>query len=156
MDWASDLKLHHSLSRLLRFTAKYSVATLVSSNTHISSAACAAVMSDDLWVPSNGMLASAISALCCAFTYHHTHAKQCFASTGDAAAAVLGGTRAGKSAATASTQSQQGQGGTALHQLISVGISRSFVPVTRWLCLSMAGSLLSGARSLGKCLQLFT
>lgn len=171
MDWAIELKLHHSLSRLLRFAAKHSVATLISSQQQHSqypSAVAAALFEDPshlLWAPSNGMLACAISSLCCAFTYQNTHAKQCFASTGDAAAAVLGagpggvggsaGAGAGRLSSTnkaLSAQQQPGSsgGGTALHQLISVGISRSFVPVTRWLCLSMAGSLLSGARTLGR------
>lgn len=146
MEWAIELKLFRSLSPLLRFAAKYSVATLVSTSTH---SAASALSCDGLWVPSNGMIACAISALCCGFTYENLYAKQCFVSAGDAAAAVLGTGGAGRLAIKAPAAASSQGGGTALHQLISVGISRSFVPATRWLCLAMAGSLLSGARTLG-------
>ncbi|KAJ1430992.1 hypothetical protein B484DRAFT_448568 [Ochromonadaceae sp. CCMP2298] len=118
-DWAIELRMHHLLSRLLRFAAKHSLLVRPpGSGDGVGQ-----------WVPSNGMLAAAVCSLCCAFTYRHTHAKQCLASTGEAPAALLSGSASA---------------GTTLHQLVTLGISRSVVPVVRWLCLGVAGSLLSG------------
>lgn len=91
------------------------------------------------WIPSNGMISAAICSLCCAFSYEHLQAKLNFASSGEAPAVSLndlGG-----------AQPLPGNNGTSLHQLVAMGISRSTIPVVRWLCLSLAGSLLSCSRS---------
>jgi hypothetical protein len=136
-DWAIELRMQHLLSKLLRFAAKHSLGALVNRPPLglgvLGEQGLAGLQSS--WVPSNGMLAAAVCSLCCAFTYKHTHAKQCLASTGEAPAAVLNG-----------SSSASGTG-TTLHQLITLGISRSVVPVVRWLCLGVAGSLLSGVGS---------
>ena len=100
-------------------------------------------MTDPDWVPSNGVLAAGIFSLCCAFTHQHAHAKQCFLSTGEAAAAVLHTNN------TAGVGANGGGTGTALHQLITLGVTRSIAPVSRWLSLGLAGSLLSGAKNTG-------
>lgn len=99
-------------------------------------------MADPSWVPSNGVLAAGIYSLCCAFTHQHAHAKQCFLSTGEAAAAVLHTNNTAGVGANGGT-------GTALHQLITLGVTRSMAPVSRWLSLGLAGSLLSGAKNTG-------
>lgn len=99
---------------------------------------------DARWTPSNGMLASAVYALSCAFTHRHPHAKQCLAATGDATAAVLN-----PSTPASNTNTNTNNGGTALHQLVAVGLSRSIVPVARWVTLGLAGALLSSAKNAG-------
>lgn len=158
MDWAIDLQLHHALSKLLRFASIYCKEALLASS--ITSAALFGAAQSGLWAPSTGMIAAAIGALCASFTHNHLHAKQCFASTGAAAAAVLSGDAV-------STTAQKGRGvtGTAalkvkgtsssanaasLHHLITLGTWKGTIPVTRWLYLSLAGSILSGARNLGE------
>lgn len=155
MDWATELRLHQSLSKLLRFAGRHSNAALLNFPAVYSSLLGIGMGKSEysLWCPSNGMLAAAISALCCAFIHDHEHAKQCLASTGETAAAAISSAASLTShARTAGKSSGASQTGTAtsVHFLISLGVSKGVIPVSRWLSLALAGSLLYGARSLGK------
>ena len=161
MDWAIELKLHTHLSKLLRFAALYSSQTHINSCTNSYSSGGGSGAAGEVsggsggWVPSNGMLAAAIYSLCCAFTHNHAHAKQCLASTGEAAAAVLkvssnNNNNSLSMAAVSTNATSASTSGTSLHLLVALGLSRNVAPVARWLSLGIAGSLLSSARNLGE------
>jgi hypothetical protein len=150
VDWAIELQLHQTLNKLLRYAAVHCKSALLHSS--IASAALFGAAQSSLWAPSDGMVAAAVGALCAAFTHNHAHAKQCFASTGEAAAAVLSSASSLASAQRGRSSSAAAVGGNAasLHHLITLGTWKGTIPVTRWLYLSLAGSILSGARSLGE------
>jgi hypothetical protein len=162
VDWAIEEKLHVLLGKLLRFASRYSIGTLISSCTSDGLAFSTQLLLEmrvlslqqqqllaGPWVPSNGMLAAAILSLCAAFSHGHVHAKQCLASTGEVAALAIKGRAAQNQMLQQGGANLGGGAGTALHQLITLGVSRSPVSATRWLCLNLAGSLLSGAHNLG-------
>lgn len=153
MDWAIELQLHHDLNRLLRFAAAHSMSALLGSVTAGLSFLSHTPAIGDGWAPSGGMISTAIASLCCAFTHQHPHAKQCFASVGEAAAAVIGASSSVSSLPRGRmTGAAPGTGSSAasLHHLISLGTNRGAIPVVRWLYLNLAGSVLSGAQNLGK------
>ena len=115
------------------------------------------MLESNRWAPGEGMIGAAVASLCCAFTYNHMHAKQCLASTGEAAAAVINSAasnasqlRGRSSSATLSPALATSSAAASLHHLITLGTWKSTIPVTRWLYLNLAGSVVSGARNLGK------
>jgi hypothetical protein len=112
VDWAIELQLHQTLNKLLRYAAVHCKSALLHSS--IASAALFGAAQSSLWAPSDGMVAAAVGALCAAFTHNHAHAKQCFASTGEAAAAVLSSASSLASAQRGRSSSAAAVGGNAV------------------------------------------
>ena len=96
MNWALDMDVHEHLVVLLRFAGRFSLDSVLHSAASggAGPASCHPTAADlsspvSLFVPSNGQLAAAILALCCAVTFEHQRGKHSLATAAASTAAVL-------------------------------------------------------------------
>ena len=120
---AADFGLQDTLNHFIRLVGYWgSIASQRQSR---------AASSDEAWVPSEGHLAAAVLGLCSAFIQDNVHTKQKLIAAGESLAALQCTAVPGTAA------------GSTLHQLLSLGLSRSIHPPFRWLCFELTESLAS-------------
>lgn len=135
-NWAIKLNLHNNLEKLLRFAARYSLTSTLS-----SPALEAIAVVGTSWAPSLGMIASAIYALSSSFSSCNIGAKHHFLCKGVSSSSATAAAIVKNDEASPSHESN----GSVLHHLLSVGVNRSTLPVARWLSLGLVGSILSSS-----------
>jgi hypothetical protein len=128
---ASALHLPHILSRLLRYAASHSFNASLSSGTaaHLQQlSGGSSSKGSRAWVPSSGVLAGGIYALCCAFTFECDVSKLQLANSGE------------NRASTATTAFNTGN---TLQHLVSLGVNYGVARPVRWLSLSLTAALVT-------------
>ena len=93
------------------------------------------------WIPSHAQLAACVLSVCCSSTCSNSIAKGLLGTTGEAHASVISPTNTTSSTSTTFSSGSSGGNSSTLHQLISLGLSKGIAEPTRWLCLSLASSL---------------